>query len=164
MLQYISNPVEGLDLVPKEQNLDNPTQGDDGEPPAPPAAPPAPLPVPIPGPSGALKLPEVPENKKGWLKGPALEFLEMKHLPRFVELYDDAPTQAQEYADVACNELHHHFDFHLPMNVTPKHLYDPSKILLTEELLLKTTVVVQDRVSVLNWLQKVLYPDSGMTN
>ncbi|SJL02887.1 uncharacterized protein ARMOST_06228 [Armillaria ostoyae] len=127
----------------EDKSLSNPAEGNDGAPPAPPAAPHPPLPAPIPGSSGALKLPEVPENKKGWLKGLALEFLEMQHLPHFMELYDDAPAKAWEYADVACNELHDHFDFHLPMNVTPDHPYNPSEVLLMEDMLLKTVVVAR---------------------
>ncbi|KAK0436994.1 hypothetical protein EV421DRAFT_1739212 [Armillaria borealis] len=123
----------------------------------PPPASPKPL-VPPPNPksssSEASKLPTIPENKKGWLKGLALEFLETKHLPHFLELNEDAPALAHEYSDTACNNLHLHFDFRLPMNVVPEQPYDPMEVLLTADQLLKTAVVARDHISILNWMRK----------
>ncbi len=101
-----------------------------------------------------LKLPEVPDNKKGWIKGVALEFIEKHHLPHYLELYEDSPAQAKEYADTACNDLHMHFDFRLPMNVTPEKPYDPKEVLSNADQLLRTAIIARDCVSVLNWLCK----------
>ncbi|KAK0435873.1 hypothetical protein EV421DRAFT_1739933 [Armillaria borealis] len=100
------------------------------------------------------ELPDVPKNKKGWLKGRALEFLERNHLLHFMELYEDSPVQTKEYADTACNDLHMHFDFHLLMNVPPKKPYDPKEPLSKWDELLRTTIIAWDRVSVFNWLCK----------
>ncbi|KAK0436993.1 hypothetical protein EV421DRAFT_1739211 [Armillaria borealis] len=84
------------------------------------------------------ELPVVPDDKKGWIKGPALEFLMTNHLLHYLELYEDSPAQAKEYADTACNDLHMHFDFRLPMNVPPEKPYDPKEALSKRDQLLRT--------------------------
>lgn len=93
------------------------------------------------------ELPEVPENKKGWIKGAAFELLE-RHLPHFIELYEESPGQAKEYVDTACNDLHMHFDFRLPMNVPPEKPYDPAELLSKKDQLLRTAVIARDSVGV----------------
>ncbi|PBK88812.1 hypothetical protein ARMGADRAFT_1033790 [Armillaria gallica] len=165
--QIQSKPSKSLDLIGTNWHHKplpaSPCQGHNKEPmplPPPPALlapPPAIIIPPTPKPSTTsddLKLPHMLKNKKGWLKGPVLKFLETKHLPHFLELYEDASAHTWEYAETACNDLHSHFDFCLPMNVVPESPYDPNKMLSTEEKLLKTVVLVWDRVSVLNWLCK----------
>lgn len=121
--------------------------------PAPPPLDPAPQPIDEES-LNSEELPAVPDNKKGWIKGPALEFLTTNHLRHYLELYEDSPAQAKEYADTACNDLHMHFDFRLPMKVPPEKPYDPKEPLSKRDQLLRMAVIARDRVSVLNWLCK----------
>ncbi|PBK60109.1 hypothetical protein ARMSODRAFT_1069211 [Armillaria solidipes] len=126
-----------------------------------PPLPPSPSAGPAPPSVDTNKLPDVPENKKGWIKGAALEFLEQNHLPHFIELYEDSPAQVKEYTDMAYNNLHVHFDFHLPMNVLSEKPYDPKEPLSPADQLLKMVVIAQDHMSVLNWLRKEMIKVCG---
>lgn len=72
-------------------------------------------------------LPVLPEHKKGWLKSAPLDFVMQSCLPQYLELYESSPSCAKEYVTTAANDILRHFDFQLPLNVTPDEKYDPQK-------------------------------------